>query len=110
MELSELVVYDGRLLTFEDRTGMVFEISGDKIYPWVLLMDGNGRNTKGFKSEWATVKGETLYVGSMGKEWTTASGKFATYDPMYIKTITHLGQVSLQQIFLYRIVYSVDFR
>lgn len=94
MELSELVVFDGRLLTCEDRTGMIYEISGDKIFPWIILLDGNGRNTKGFKCEWATVKGETLYVGSMGKEWTTASGEFASYDPMFIKTINHFGQVN----------------
>lgn len=43
MELSELVVYDGRLLTFDDRTGIVYEIVGDNIIPWVLLMDGNGK-------------------------------------------------------------------
>lgn len=50
---------------------------------------------KGFKSEWATVKGEVLYVGSMGKEWTTANGDFENHDPQYVKTITHLGQVTL---------------
>lgn len=43
MELSELVVFDGRLLTFDDRTGMVFEIVNDKAVPWLLLMDGDGR-------------------------------------------------------------------
>lgn len=43
MELSELVVFDGRLLSFDDRTGLIFEIIDDKAYPWLLLMDGNGR-------------------------------------------------------------------
>lgn len=43
MELSELVVFDGKLLTFDDRTGIVFEIINDKIFPWLLLMDGDGR-------------------------------------------------------------------
>ena len=43
MELSELVVFDGRLLTFDDRTGLVFEIINDKAIPWVLLMDGDGK-------------------------------------------------------------------
>ncbi|GLV44941.1 uncharacterized protein CBL_14487 [Carabus blaptoides fortunei] len=94
MELSELVVFDGRLLTFDDRTGIVFEIINDQVIPWVLLMDGDGRNSKGFKSEWATVKGEVLYVGSMGKEWTTSSGEFSNHDPQYIKTVTHTGQVN----------------
>ena len=47
MELSELVTFDGRLLTFDDRTGMVYFFDGDKVYPWVILMDGNGKSSKG---------------------------------------------------------------
>lgn len=47
MELSELVTFDGRLLSFDDRTGMVYFIEGSEVYPWVVLMDGNGRNSKG---------------------------------------------------------------
>uniref|UniRef100_A0A182M482 Apyrase n=1 Tax=Anopheles culicifacies TaxID=139723 RepID=A0A182M482_9DIPT len=93
MELSELVVFNGKLLTFDDRTGLVYEIEGDKVLPWVLLMDGDGRTTKGFKSEWATVKDQVLYVGSMGKEWTTSAGDFETNDPMYVKAVTVHGEV-----------------
>ncbi|XP_048482714.1 apyrase isoform X3 [Plutella xylostella] len=93
MELSELIVFDGRLLTFDDRSGMVFEILNNKMIPWVILTDGNGKVEKGFKSEWATVKDEVLYVGSMGKEWTTAGGDFQSYDPMWIKTINVNGEV-----------------
>lgn len=95
MELSELVTYNGRLLTFDDRTGLVFEVSDKIAVPWVLLMDGDGRNVKGFKSEWATVKDEILYVGSMGKEWTTSSGEFGTFDPMFVKAVSMNGEVSL---------------
>lgn len=94
-ELSELVVFDGRLMTFDDRTGMIFEIYNNKLIPWVLLADGNGKTTKGFKSEWATVKDKVLYVGSMGKEWTTPGGDLESFDPMYVKTISHLGQVKI---------------
>lgn len=43
MELSELVTFNGRLLTFDDRTGIVFEIVNNKAIPWVLLMDGDGK-------------------------------------------------------------------
>lgn len=43
MELSELVTFNGRLLTFDDRTGIIFEIVNNKAIPWVLLMDGDGR-------------------------------------------------------------------
>lgn len=46
MELSELVVFNGKLLTFDDRTGMVFEIINEKAIPWLLLMDGDGRYDK----------------------------------------------------------------
>ncbi|KAL1494556.1 hypothetical protein ABEB36_010136 [Hypothenemus hampei] len=95
MELSELVVFDGRLLTFDDRTGIVYEIINEvKVVPWLLLADGDGKSAKGFKSEWATVKNEILYVGSMGKEWTTDSGDFENHDPQYVKTITVKGEVT----------------
>lgn len=47
MELSELVTFDGRLLAFDDRTGMIYFTEGDQVYPWVILMDGNGKNHKG---------------------------------------------------------------
>ncbi|CAF4824225.1 unnamed protein product [Pieris macdunnoughi] len=93
MELSELIVFDGRLLTFDDRSGMIFELINNKVVPWAILSDGNGYNEKGFKSEWATIKDEILYVGSMGKEWTTASGEFQTYDPMWVKAINIHGEV-----------------
>lgn len=43
MELSELVTFNGKLLTFDDRTGLIFEILNNKAIPWVLLMDGDGR-------------------------------------------------------------------
>ncbi|XP_017037931.1 apyrase [Drosophila kikkawai] len=93
MELSELVTFNGRLLSFDDRTGLIYEIVNDKPIPWVILLDGDGHSAKGFKSEWATVKQQTLYVGSMGKEWTTSAGDFENYNPMYVKAITPSGEV-----------------
>lgn len=33
----------------------------------MLLNDGDGHATKGFKSEWATVKDGLLYVGGLGE-------------------------------------------
>lgn len=49
MELSELVVFNGKLLSFDDRTGIVYEINPEtnRVIPWVLLVDGNGMTTKG---------------------------------------------------------------
>lgn len=52
------------------------------------------RECAGFKSEWASVKGHKLYVGSMGKEWTTSGGELVNNDPMWIKTVSTLGQVT----------------
>ena len=34
-----------------------------------------------------------LYVGGLGKEWTTASGELVNYNPQYVKTITQKGEV-----------------
>ena len=51
MELSELIAFDGKLLTVDDRTGIVYQIQGTKIFPWIILADGNGSEVKGFKSK-----------------------------------------------------------
>lgn len=99
MELSELVTYNGRMLTFDDRTGLVFQLHDDNnVIPWILLIDGAGNTGKGFKSEWATVKDEVLFVGSMGKEWTTSDGEFESHDPMYVKAVTMHGEVGTKTL------------
>eukprot|EP00761_Pharyngomonas_kirbyi_P003235 gb/GECH01003239.1/.p1 GENE.gb/GECH01003239.1/~~gb/GECH01003239.1/.p1 ORF type:complete len:360 (+),score=49.18 gb/GECH01003239.1/:1-1080(+) len=90
MELSELVSHKGRLYTMDDRTGIVFEIDTSRhaVYPRHILADGDGNQAKGFKCEWATMHGDTMYVGSMGKEFTSPDGKeIVSYGPMYIKRI-----------------------
>lgn len=94
MELSELVVFNGKLYTVDDRTGVVYEINGNRVFPWVLLTDGDGNSPKGFKSEWATVKNNKLYVGGLGKEWTTATGEVVNLNPQWIKSISHRGEVT----------------
>ena len=54
---------------------IVFEVvDGRTLVPWVILEDGPGRVNKGFKGEWMTVKDKSLYVGGLGKEWTSQSG------------------------------------
>ncbi|XP_054742292.1 apyrase [Anastrepha obliqua] len=105
MELSELVTFNGKLLSFDDRTGLVYDLTKEKPMPWVILLDGNGHNAKGFKAEWATVKDEKLYVGSMGKEWTTSAGDFENENPMYVKVISPNGEVrSLSWAFNYKLL------
>lgn len=93
MELSDLIVFNGKLLSFDDRTGIIYEIEQDKAYPWVLMTDGDGHLNKGFKAEWATVKDRQLYVGSMGKEWTTSAGEYENENPMHVKVVSPTGEV-----------------
>lgn len=93
MELSELVVFNGKLYTVDDRTGIVYEILDNKVIPWVVLPDGDGKNNKGFKCEWATVKDRHLYVGGLGKEWTTTDGIVVNLNPQWVKAIGPTGAV-----------------
>lgn len=96
MELSELVVFNGKLFTCDDRTGIVYEVDLNKnqAIPWVILPDGDGLNGKGFKCEWMTVKDKQLYVGGLGKEWTTTRGVLVNDNPQWIKIVGQLGDVT----------------
>ncbi|TWI52701.1 soluble calcium-activated nucleotidase 1 [Pseudomonas duriflava] len=74
-EFSELVMFGKRLVTFDDRTGLLCEIRNqNQLVPRQILMTGSGDESfKGFKGEWATLWGDQLIVGSHGKnsaeEW-----------------------------------------
>ena len=80
-EFSELVMFGKHLMTFDDRTGLVCEIRHqNQLVPRQILMTGSGdEKFKGFKSEWATIKGNELIVGSHGKkpeeEWIKVIGR-----------------------------------
>ena len=52
MELSELIVFDGKLYTCCDRTGMVYQLMDDgaSVLPFVHLNDGDGQKNKGWFS------------------------------------------------------------
>lgn len=39
MELSDLAIFDGNLLSIDDRTGIVYKIVGDKAMPWVCCFN-----------------------------------------------------------------------
>ena len=66
----------------------VRQIHDDEAIPRWILTDGNGYHAKGFeaphvrraanrgrfKAEWMAVKDEQLWIGGMGKEWTTPEG------------------------------------
>ncbi|VDO55030.1 unnamed protein product [Haemonchus placei] len=93
MELSDLVVFDGRLLVGDDRTGLIYEIRDGKAFPWIFLNDGPGNTSKGLKVEWLTVKDDHLYAGGLGKEWTTTEGEYVNDNPMWIKVISRKGEI-----------------
>lgn len=52
----------------------MYQILLNQLIPWVKLNDGPGNVPKGFKGEWMAVKDNDLYVGGLGKEWTSPSG------------------------------------
>lgn len=95
MELSDLVVFNGRLYTCDDRTGIIYELHDKLILPWVVLRDGDGKTSqKGFKCEWMLVKDKHLYVGGLGKEWTSPSGDLVlNHDPQWVKRVSPDGQI-----------------
>ncbi|XP_053309756.1 soluble calcium-activated nucleotidase 1 [Spea bombifrons] len=93
MELSELIVFNGKLYTVDDRTGVVYRLEGNRAVPWVILTDGDGTVDKGFKAEWMAVKDEQLYVGGLGKEWTTTTGKVLNENPEWVKVVGPRGDV-----------------
>lgn len=47
----------------------------------------------GFKAEWLAVKDEHLYVGGLGKEWTTTAGEFVNNNPEWVKVVGFRGDV-----------------
>lgn len=99
MELSELTLYDNRLLSFDDRTGTVYEIlnkkSGKESFavPRFVVTEGSGDTDKGMKWEWATVKNGELYMGSMGKEYTNPDGSIANTNNLWISIISPRGEL-----------------
>lgn len=118
MELSELILYNGKLLTVDDRTGTIFMIKNNQVLPWVTLRNEENNKKRsisnsftqrifanvilmsidifetGFKAEWATVKDGKLYVGSHGKESVKASGKVKDRDMEYVKIVSSNGQIT----------------
>lgn len=47
----------------------------------------------GFKAEWMAVKDEHLYIGGLGKEWTTTEGEFVNNNPEWVKVVGFRGDV-----------------
>jgi len=99
-EFSELTVYNNRLLTFDDRTGDVFEIlndqsgTGSHVVPRFVITEGAGETDKGMKWEWATVKGNELILGSMGKEYTRPDGSVLNRNNLWIASLNSAGELN----------------
>jgi len=93
MELSELVYFNGRLLSCDDRTGIVFEISleSDKVRPLYILSIGHGKSLKAFKCEWMTAVNDKVYVGSYGNEFIY--NEVLDKDSQWVFTIDKKGAV-----------------
>jgi soluble calcium-activated nucleotidase 1 len=99
-EFSALEMWQGQLITMDDRTGGVYEITtrGDGEYDvckkygndeqHMIMLRGDGtKKGKGLKCEWTAVKDGKLYVGSTGKERTNDDGSIAHMGEMWVKTI-----------------------
>lgn len=97
-EFSELTIFNNHLLTFDDRTGDVFEIMNEKngknsfVAPRYVITEGNGDTDKGMKWEWSTVKDGLLYIGSMGKEYTRSDGSIANANNLWITIMDSHGE------------------
>jgi len=101
MELSELNIFNEDLYTMDDRTGVIFRLlSNEKkgeIYPvpWVILGDGDGTVSKGFKCEWGCVKDGDFWVGSTGLTFVNpTTGEVLSQDPLWVKKISARGEVT----------------
>jgi len=103
-ELSELVRYNGKLYSFDDRTGIMFEIVNPQdssiqgehrpiLVPRQIFMEGDGTTDKGLKVEWATVRDNQLYVGSFGKEFTSKDGKILHSNNLWVVVLQKDGSL-----------------
>ena len=85
--------------TFDDRTGDVFEIlnkpdgTSSFVVPRFVITEGDGETDKGMKWEWATVKNNELYMGSMGKAFTAADGTVMNRNNLYVAVLNSRGEL-----------------
>ncbi|KAE9554424.1 hypothetical protein FO519_002352 [Halicephalobus sp. NKZ332] len=93
MELSDLKSFDGHLLSPDDKTGVVYKLTNNKAVPWIINSDGDGEQSASYKGEWMTIKGDELYLGGYGKEYTDQKGRFMNNNPMWIKVISRFGEI-----------------
>lgn len=101
-EYSALEIFQGKLVTFCDRTGNMDELlpgeekfsfqlqpvraAGPDGEPVVLVM-GDGTKKKPLKCEWSAQRDGKLYIGSTGKERTDDDGNIVHEGEMWVKVI-----------------------
>mmetsp|Transcript_2773 Transcript_2773/g.3949 ORF Transcript_2773/g.3949 Transcript_2773/m.3949 type:complete len:432 (+) Transcript_2773:106-1401(+) len=98
MELSELIMYNQKMYSVEDRTGIVYEImdfKGESPYavPRIITTEGDGNTDKGMKLEWATVKDGELVLGSFGKEYTASDGSIINRNNLWVIILDKWGGI-----------------
>ncbi|XP_045670541.1 galectin-3-binding protein-like isoform X2 [Ursus americanus] len=77
MELSELIVFNGRLYSVDDRTGVIYQIEGTKAVPWVILSDGDGTVGKG---RGPPLPGKSMAVPPLLWMWLLVAGTQGVED------------------------------
>jgi Apyrase len=97
MELSELILWNDRMYTMDDRSGIVYEIvdfrtESARVVPRFILMEGDGNTEKGLKGEWAAVKDNKLIISSFGKEYANSDGTIRNWNNNWVAEITADGQ------------------
>lgn len=93
LELSELIFFDKKLLAFDDRTGIIFEyLQNGNFIPKTIVTETKF-SSKGMKIEWATVKDDTLWVGSFGKEFVDTSGNITSEANFEVALVNVYGTV-----------------
>eukprot|EP00741_Cyanophora_paradoxa_P021499 tig00021357_g20755.t1 len=65
LELVELVIWNGQLLSVDNKTSMLVEIQGPNAIPRVNL--GSDSTGRPFKARWMTIKENLLYIGGEGR-------------------------------------------
>ena len=65
----------------------------DKLFSSIHLNNSIYFFHSGFKCEWMTVKDQHLWVGGLGKEWTTTKGVVQNLYPQWVKSVGPNGGV-----------------
>nr|BAN41536.1 apyrase precursor, putative [Entamoeba invadens] len=92
-EFSEIISYNGELYVFDDKTGIGHKLDtvNKKVYPRLIMADGMGNLVTGFKHEWATIKGDQLYLGSQGLDSINQDGTYGRTNKYSVQIVNTNG-------------------